>query len=199
VHHLTDERIEIANILDLAARHGNPNRPLVFASTSKITFSGSGLAMIAASKDNVKWLLARLTPRTIGPDKINQLRHVRFLKSEAGIMELMDRHRALIAPKFRKVLDVFAEKLSDAPGVSWTTPKGGYFISLEVPRGHARKVIALAKEAGVQLTPAGSTHPYGSDPNDSTIRIAPTFPELSEVSEAVEGVAVCVRLAIAGT
>ena len=199
VHHLTDERIEIASILDLAARHGNPNRPLVFGSTSKITFSGSGLAMMAASKDNVKWLLARLTPRTIGPDKINQLRHVRFLKSEAGIMELMDRHRALIAPKFRKVLDVFAEKLSDTPGVSWTTPKGGYFISLEVPRGHARKVIALAKEAGVQLTPAGSTHPYGNDPNDSTIRIAPTFPELSEVSEAVEGVAMCVRLAIAGS
>ncbi len=198
VHHLTNERIEIANILDLAARHGNANRPLVFASTSKITFSGSGLAMMAASKDNVKWLLTRLTPRTIGPDKINQLRHVRFLKSEAGIMELMDRHRALIAPKFRKVLDVFAERLSDTPGVSWTTPKGGYFISLEVPKGHARKVIALAKEAGVQLTPAGSTHPYGNDPNDSTIRIAPTFPELSEVAAAVEGVAVCVRLAIAG-
>jgi DNA-binding transcriptional MocR family regulator len=198
VHHLTEQRIEIANILDLAARHGNPNRPIVFASTSKITFSGSGLAMLAASKDNVKWLLARLTPRTIGPDKINQLRHVRFLKSEAGIMELMDRHRALIAPKFGKVLDIFAERLADTPGVSWTTPKGGYFISLEVPKGHARKVIALAKEAGVQLTPAGSTHPYGNDPNDSTIRIAPTFPELSEVAAAVEGVAVCVRLAIAG-
>jgi DNA-binding transcriptional MocR family regulator len=198
VHHLTDERIEVANILDLAARHGNPNRPLVFASTSKITFSGSGLAMMAASKDNVKWLLARLTPRTIGPDKINQLRHVRFLKNEVGIMELMDRHRALIAPKFRKVLDIFAQRFADTPGVAWTTPKGGYFISLEVPKGHARKVIALAKEAGVQLTPAGSTHPYGNDPNDSIIRIAPTFPELSEVAEAVEGVAVCVRLAILG-
>src|SRR6202000_2597975 len=100
VHHLTDERIEIANILDFAARHGNPNRPVVFSSPSKITFSGSGLAMIAASKDNVKWLLTRLTPRTIGPDKINQLRHVRFLKDGAGIVQLLDRQSALIAPKF---------------------------------------------------------------------------------------------------
>jgi DNA-binding transcriptional MocR family regulator len=197
VHHLTEERIEIANILDLSARHGNRNRPLVFGSTSKITFPGSGVGLLAASQDNVKWLLARLTPRTIGPDKINQLRHVRFLKNEAGIRQLMDRHRALIAPKFQKVLDIFAQKFADTPGVRWTTPKGGYFISLEVPKGYARKVIALAKEAGVQLTPAGSTHPYGNDPNDSIIRIAPTFPELSEVAEAAEGVAVCVRLAIA--
>ena len=115
VHHLTNERIEIANILELCARHGHPNRPLVFASTSKITLAGAGLAVFAASKDNVKWLLARLTPRTIGPDKINQLRHVRFLKNEAGILQLMDRHRALIAPKFQKVLDIFAQRLSSRP------------------------------------------------------------------------------------
>ncbi|MGB6980209.1 MAG: aminotransferase class I/II-fold pyridoxal phosphate-dependent enzyme, partial [Candidatus Acidiferrales bacterium] len=107
VHHLTPQRIAIANILELCARHGNPNRPLVFASTSKITLAGSGLAMFASSKENISWLLARLAPRTIGPDKLNQLRHVRFLKSESGILELMDRHRALIAPKFQKVLDIF--------------------------------------------------------------------------------------------
>jgi DNA-binding transcriptional MocR family regulator len=197
VHHLTDEAIEIANILELSARHGNPNRAFVFASTSKITLSGAGLALFAASPDNVKWLLARLTPRTIGPDKINQLRHVRFLKSPAGISQLMNRHKALIAPKFNKVLEIFSEKLANLPGVSWTRPKGGYFISLEVPQGCAKRTIELAKEAGVVLTPAGATHPYGKDPDDRTIRIAPTFPGLQEVAQAAEGVAICVLLAAA--
>jgi DNA-binding transcriptional MocR family regulator len=197
VHHLTDEHIEIANVLELCERHGHPNRPFVFASTSKITLPGAGLAMFAASKDNVKWLLARLTPRTIGPDKINQLRHVSFLKNDAGILQLMDRHRALIAPKFQKVLDVFGEKLGNVPNVTWTRPKGGYFISLEVPKGCAHGIVALAKDAGIQLTPAGATHPYGKDPDDRTIRIAPTFPELSEIALAAEGVALCVLLATA--
>ena len=197
VHHLTSERIQVANILELCARHGNPNRPYLFLSTSKITLAGAGLAMFAASSDNVKWLLARLTTRTIGPDKLNQLRHVRFLKNEADVLQLMDRHRALIAPKFQKVLDIFGEKLAHVPGVSWTSPKGGYFISLDVPKGCAQRVVALAKEAGVALTPAGSTHPYGKDPDDRTIRIAPTFPELAEVAQAAEGVALCVLLAAA--
>jgi len=195
VHHLTNERVEIANILELCERHGHPNRAFVFASTSKITLAGSGLAMFAASKDNVKWLLARLAPRTIGPDKINQLRHVRFLKNEAGILQLMDKHRALIAPKFQKVLDIFSERLAHVPNVTWTRPKGGYFISLDVPKGCAQRVVALAKEAGVALTPAGATHPLGKDPDDRTIRIAPTFPELAEVAQAAEGVALCVLLA----
>src|ERR1700678_2219768 len=198
VHHLTQERIEIANIIDLCARHAHPNRPFVFASTSKITLAGSGLALFAASKDNVNWLLARLTPRTIGPDKINQLRHVRFLKNESGIMPLMDRHRAIIAPKFQKVLDIFNEKLGHIPNVTWTKPKGGYFISLDVPKGCAERVISLAKEAGIELTPAGATHPQGKDPDDRTIRIAPTFPELSEVAQAAEAVALCVQLASLG-
>jgi DNA-binding transcriptional MocR family regulator len=197
VHHLTSERIEIANILDLCARHEHPNRAFVFASTSKITIPGAGLALFAASKDNVKWLLARFTPRTIGPDKINQLRHVRFLKDGAGIVHLMDRQRSLIAPKFQKVLDIFTEKLAHVPDVTWTHPKGGYFISLQVGKGCAKRVIALAKEAGVVLTPAGATHPYGKDPDDRTIRIAPTFPDLEEVAQAAEGVASCVLLAAA--
>ena len=197
VHHLTAEAIEIANILDLSVQHGNPNRAFVFGSTSKITLAGSGLALFAASKDNVKWLLARFTPRTIGPDKINQLRHVRFLKNPAGIAQLMNQHRALIAPKFEKVLDIFDQQLSNVPGVSWTRPKGGYFITLEVGKGCAARVVALAKEAGVVLTPAGATHPYGKDPDDRIIRIAPTFPELTEVGYAAEGVALCVLLAAA--
>jgi DNA-binding transcriptional MocR family regulator len=197
VHHLTSDRIQIANVLELCAKHGNPNRAFVFASTSKVTLAGAGLALFAASKENVKWLLDRLIPRTIGPDKANQLRHLRFLKSEDQIFALMDRHRALIAPKFEKVLEIFAAKLSGLPEVSWTHPKGGYFISLEVPKGCARRVVALAQDAGVELTPAGSTHPYGKDPDDRTIRIAPTFSGLPEVALAAEGVAVCVQLAVA--
>jgi DNA-binding transcriptional MocR family regulator len=197
VHHLTGERVEIANILDLCTRHANPNRAFVFASTSKITVPGAGLALFAASKDNVKWLLTRLIPRTIGPDKLNHLRHVRFLKDDAAILRLMDRHQAVIAPKFQKVLDIFDEKLAQVPDVSWTRPKGGYFISLEVGKGCAKRVVSLAKEAGVVLTPAGATHPYGNDPEDRTIRIAPTFPQLSEVALAAEGVALCVLLAAA--
>ena len=197
VHHLTDERVEIANILELCARHGEPNRALVFASTSKITLPGSGLALFASSPANVKWLLERMIPRTIGPDKINQLRHVRFLKEPAAIAALMERHRSVIAPKFQKVQDVFTEKLSDVAGVSWTHPKGGYFISLEVGEGCATRVVGLAKQAGVVLTPAGATHPHGKDPRDRVIRIAPTFPSLAEVAQAAEGVAICVKLATA--
>jgi len=197
VHHLTDERVEIANMLELCAKYGQPNRAFVFASTSKITLAGAGLALFAGSKDNVKWLLARMNPRTIGPDKLNQLRHVLFLKNEAGILELMDRHRGLIAPKFRRVQAVFEEKLKGVAGVSWTRPKGGYFISLEVSKGCAKRVVTLAAEAGMELTPAGATHPYGKDPEDRTIRIAPTFPGLTEVGQAAEGVALCVQLAAA--
>jgi DNA-binding transcriptional MocR family regulator len=169
----------------------------VFASTSKITLAGAGLALFASSPANVKWLLARMVPRTIGPDKLNQLRHVRYLKDEAGIEKLMERQRELIAPKFDKVLDVLQTELGGVPEVRWTKPKGGYFISLDVPKGCARRVVELAKAAGVELTPAGATYPYGKDPDDRNIRIAPTFPDLNEVAQAAEGVAVCVRLAIA--
>ena len=197
VHHLTAERTAIANVLELSARHGHANRPFVFASTSKITLAGAGLALFAASPANVTWLLARFTPRTIGPDKVNQLRHVRFLQDEAGIQALMDRHRAIIAPKFEAVLHVFASMLQGTPDVSWTTPKGGYFISLSVPPGCARRVVQLAKDAGVELTPAGATHPHGKDPDDRVIRIAPTFPELALVEQAAEGVAWSVLMACA--
>ena len=197
VHHLTDERIEIANILEACTHHNHANRPLVFASTSKITYAGAGLALFAASPANIKWILARFTPRTIGPDKLNQLRHVRFLKDHAGILSMMKKHRALIAPKFQKVLDIFDDKLRGLCDVRWTRPKGGYFISLDVPQGCARRVVALAKDAGVELTPAGATYPHGKDPQDRNIRIAPTFPELPEIAAAAEGVCLCIHLAIA--
>jgi DNA-binding transcriptional MocR family regulator len=197
VHHLTDEKVAIANLLELCAAKGNANRALVFASTAKITIAGGGIAAVGASKANVAWLLERLFPRTIGPDKVNQLRHVMFLQDAGGIDALMAKHRALLAPKFECVLRVFAEELTGLPGVSWTKPKGGYFISLDVPAGSAKRVVTLAKEAGVVLTPAGATHPLGKDPDDKTIRIAPSFPGLPEVEAAAKVVAVCVQLAVA--
>jgi aspartate/methionine/tyrosine aminotransferase len=198
VHHLTDDRVEIGNILDLCAKHGHANRAFVFASTSKMTLAGAGLALFAASKENVKWLLARMGPQTIGPDKLNQLRHVQFLKDTAGIERLMEKHRALIAPKFQKVLEIFEARLCGVDEVSWSRPKGGYFIMLEVPKGCARRVVALAKEAGVELTPAGATYPHGIDPDDRTLRIAPTYVGLKEVEQAAEGVALSVLLAVNG-
>lgn len=194
VHHLTPERVALANIDEACARHGNPNRAFIFGSTSKMTFAGAGVGLFAGSKDNVTWYLKRMEKRTIGGDKVNQLRHVRLLRDAAGIDALMDRHRAIMAPKFEKVLEVFQELLADS-GATWSRPKGGYFITLEVPAGCAKQVVKLAKEAGVELTPAGATHPLGNDPQDSVIRIAPSFPELAEVAQAAEGVALAVLLA----
>jgi DNA-binding transcriptional MocR family regulator len=196
VHHLTEDSVSIANVLERCAARGNANRAFVFASTSKITLAGAGLAAFAGSKANVQWLLERMTPRTIGPDKVNQLRHVRFLKTEDGIADLMEKQRQLLVPKFKAVLDVFEAQLSGVPGVTWTKPKGGYFICLEVPAGCAKRVVTLARDAGVVLTPAGATHPYGNDPKDRTIRIAPSFPRLAEVEEAAKAVALCVQLAV---
>jgi len=194
-HHLTAERIEIANIVEACERYGHPNRPFVFGSTSKATLAGAGVALFASSKDNVAWYLKRIEKRTIGGDKLNQLRHVRFLRDPAGLMKLMDGHRAILAPKFDKVIEVLTEQLGQSGVANWSVPKGGYFISLDVPEGCARQIVKLAKEAGVELTPAGSTFPYGKDPLDRNIRIAPSFPELAEVAQAAEGVAVCVLLA----
>ena len=196
VHHLTAERIEIANIDEACARHGNPNRAFIFGSTSKVTFAGAGVGLFAGSKENVAWYLKRIEKRTIGGDKINQLRHIRLLQNTAGIPALMDRHRAITAPKFEKVLEIFNEHLGNTGAATWTKPKGGYFITLEVADGCARQVVKLAKEAGVELTPAGATHPYGRDPQDKTIRIAPTFPAIAEVSLAAEGVVLAVLLAV---
>jgi DNA-binding transcriptional MocR family regulator len=195
VHHLTEERIEIASIDEACARHGNPNRAFIYGSTSKITFAGAGVGIFASSKDNVAWYLKRIEKRTIGGDKLNQLRHLRLLKNTAGIAALMEGHRAIMAPKFDKVLEVFNEHLGSTGIASWTRPKGGYFITLDVLDGCAKQVVKLAKEAGVELTPAGSTHPLGNDPQDRTIRIAPSFPDLAEVSQAAEGVVLSVLLA----
>ena len=195
VHHLTDQRHEIANILDACARAGHPDRAFIFASTSKITLAGAGLALFGSSPANVAWYLARMFKRTIGADKLNQLRHVRFLKNEAGLMRHMDAHRALLAPKFAAVQAALTRRLGGTGAASWAHPEGGYFISLDATPGTAKRVVALARDAGLALTAAGSTWPHGNDPRDSNLRLAPTFPSLADVTMASEGIALCVLLA----
>ncbi len=195
VHHLTDERLEISSILEACARHGHANRAFVFGSTSKVTLAGAGVALFASSSANVAWYLKRMGKRTIGGDKINQLRHVRFLRDTEGLLAQMDSHRAVLGTKFAKGIEIFETHLAGSGSAQWTDPKGGFFISLDVLDGCAKDVIRLAKEAGVELTPAGSTWPYGRDPQDRNIRIAPTFPELSAVALAAEGVALSVLVA----
>ncbi len=197
VHHLTDERIEIANIDALCAEAGHANRTFIFGSTSKITFAGAGVGAFASSKENVAWYLKRMEKRTIGGDKVNQLRHLRAFKNTEGVFKLMDAHRKILAPKFDAVHEAFSEHLSGSGAAHWSKPKGGYFIALEVMDGCAKEVVKLSKAAGVELTPAGNTHPLGNDPQDRTIRIAPSFPDLQEVRQAAEGVAICVLLAAA--
>jgi DNA-binding transcriptional MocR family regulator len=194
VHHLTDELTEIADALALGAEYGHADRAFVFGSSSKITFAGSGVAFFGSSPANVEWWLSHTSKRSIGPDKINQLRHARFLRDADGLREHMRNLADLIRPKFEVVDKVLTAELGGTGLATWTTPAGGYFICLQVSEGCASAVVAKAKEAGIALTPAGSTHPYGDDPADRTIRIAPTYPDLPEVEAAISGLATCVRL-----
>ena len=195
VHHLTENRHEIANMLDACSEAGNPDRAFVFASTSKITLAGAGLAFFASSPANVAWYMARMFKRTIGADKLNQLRHVRFLKDQAGLMRHMDGHRALLAPKFAAVDAALERRLGGTGAAAWIKPDGGYFISLDAMPGTAKQIVALAKDAGLAMTAAGSTWPHGNDPLDSNLRLAPTFPSLADVIAASEGIALCILLA----
>lgn len=195
VHHLTDTETEIADLLGLATEAGNADRVFVFGSTSKITYAGAGVGFFGASEANLAWWTGVIGKRTIGPDKVNQLRHALFLRDEDGLRAHMRGHAELIAPKFAAVDRILTEELSGL--ATWTKPTGGYFISLTVPEGTAKEVVRLAKEAGIALTPAGATHPHGDDPADAVIRIAPTFPDLSEVEEAIRALTICVRLAAA--
>ncbi|MEV4597295.1 aminotransferase class I/II-fold pyridoxal phosphate-dependent enzyme [Amycolatopsis sp. NPDC049253] len=199
VHHLTDTEVEVADILALCAEAGNADRAFVFGSTSKITLAGAGVGFFGSSAANIAWWSGVLAKRTIGPDKVNQLRHAMFLKDADGVRAHMRKHAEIIAPKFAAVDRILTEELGGSGLATWTKPTGGYFISLTVPEGTAKEIVRLAKEAGVALTPAGATHPYGHDPKDATIRIAPTFPVLEEVEEAVRALVVCLRLAVAQT
>lgn len=195
VHYLTEHRHTIDNILEACAAAGHPDRAFIFASTSKITLAGAGLAFFGSSPANVAWYLARMFKRTIGADKLNQLRHVRFLKDQAGLMHHMDAHRALLAPKFAAVQAALERRLAGTGAATWANPKGGYFISLDATPGTAKRVVELAGSAGLALTAAGSTWPHGNDPQDANLRLAPTFPSLADVAVASEGIALCVLLA----
>ncbi|HZA73553.1 MAG TPA: aminotransferase [Propionibacteriaceae bacterium] len=192
VHHLTDDEIPALDILGLAEEAGNPNRPFLFASTSKITFAGAGVSFFAGSAANVAWYLKHLAKRTIGPDKVNHLRHVMYLQSSDRVLELMRSHRALLAPKFAQVTEILAKRLGEHGVATWTNPDGGYFVSLDVLDGTATRVVDLARAAGIALTGAGAAFPYGRDPRDRNIRIAPSFPSPEEVATAVDGLATCV-------
>jgi DNA-binding transcriptional MocR family regulator len=157
--------------------------------------AGAGLAFFASSPDNIRWYLARAGKRTIGPDKLSQLRHVRFLRDDEGIRRHMAAHRALLAPKFDAVIAALETRLAGAGVAQWSRPEGGYFISVDVVDGAASEVVALAKKAGLALTPAGATWPHGRDPQDRNLRLAPTFPSLTDVRIAAEGIAICILLA----
>lgn len=191
VHHLTDTPAQLADILALCAEYGHADRAFVYGSTSKVTYAGSGVSFFGSSPANVAWYLGNTAKQTIGADKINQLRHVELLRDADGLAAHMRRHAEIVWPKFEVVDRILSKELGDV--ATWTSPQGGYFITLEVP--HASEVVAKAKAAGIALTPAGATHPYGKDPDDRFIRIAPTFPDLEELEQAITGLAICVRAA----
>jgi len=195
VHHLGEGLDEVKDIMAACEAAGCPDRPFIFGSTSKITYAGAGVAVFAGSPANVKDTLDHLFFETIGPDKINQLRQVKFFGDMKGLLAHMDEHAALIGPKFKAVDEALTRHLTGKGIATWTKPKGGYFVSLDVLDGCAKEVIRLADEAGVKLTPAGSCYPYGDDPNDRNIRLAPTLPPLDEVKQAMEVVCACVELA----
>ncbi|MGE2724183.1 aminotransferase class I/II-fold pyridoxal phosphate-dependent enzyme [Mycolicibacterium pulveris] len=195
VHTLTHDFHRSIDVLGLAEAAGNPNRPLVFASTSKITFAGAGVSFLGGSLGNIAWYLQYAGKKSIGPDKVNQLRHLRFLGDPDGVRLHMQRHQQLLAPKFAAVLEILDDRLGESKIASWTEPKGGYFVSLDVLPGTARRTVALAKDAGIAVTEAGATFPYRKDPEDKNIRIAPTFPPEPELRVAIDGLATCALLA----
>ena len=195
VHEIYGEFVPFRDILTLCREQGNADMVYEFASTSKITFPGAGVAVMAASRDNQKYYESLLTYQTISYDKVNQLRHVRYLKDKAGVLALMQRHAAVLAPKFTAVLDALRTEIAPLQIATWTEPKGGYFVSVNAMPGTAKRVVALMKEAGVILTGAGATYPYGKDPADSNIRIAPSLPPVEELQQAMEVFCLCLRIA----
>ena len=195
VHTLTDEFPENPNVLEIAADAGNPNRFWYMSSTSKITHAGSGVAFFASSAENLAWYKKIAGVRGIGPNKVNQLAHARYFHDAEGVRMVMRKHAGSLAPKFEAVNRALEERLGGYDIATWTQPEGGYFVSLDVPEGTATRVWELAKEAGINLTQAGSPFPLHDDPQDRTLRLAPSMPPLDEVAEAMDGVALCVLLA----
>ncbi|MBO66959.1 MAG: aminotransferase [Acidiferrobacteraceae bacterium] len=193
-HHLILEPDPLENILDACIKNGNEDRVLMFASTSKMSLAGAGVAAIGASSANIQDARTKIGVQTIGPDKINQLRHMIFFEDLDGLRNHMHKHARILKPKFDLVEEILQRELGEKNIAKWSKPKGGYFISLDVPNGCARRVIAMTEEAGVTLTPAGASFPHGLDPNDCNIRIAPTFPSMEDLGRAIELLAICTQL-----
>jgi aspartate/methionine/tyrosine aminotransferase len=194
VHHLDDKPARLKNILTSCKQAGNPERVFIFGSTSKITFAGSGVAMMAGSPKNMALTKKQMAFQTIGPDKLNQLRHAMFFKNVAGIDDHMKKHAAILKPKFEAVQIALEKELAGKNIADWSRPGGGYFVSIDTLEGCAAAVVQMAAEAGVKLTPAGSTYPYMKDPLDRNIRIAPSFPPLEDIRSAMQLVGICIQL-----
>ena len=194
IHEFDGDYVPFPDILSLCEQYGNADMVFEYASTSKVTFPGAGVAVMAASVANIEYMSNLINIQTIGFDKVNQLRHVRYLKDKAHTLELMKRHAAILGPKFKAVLDALDQEIAPLGIADWKRPKGGYFVSLDAMPGTAKRTLALCKEAGVVMTGAGATFPYGIDPNDSNIRIAPSLPPVEELKEAVAVFCTCLRL-----
>ena len=195
IHEFEGEFVPFDDIISLCERAGNPDMVLEFASTSKITLAGGGFSVMAGSQANIKYLSKLWGVQTISYDKINQLRHVRFLKDKAHTLEIMKAHAAIMGPKFRCVLEMLDAEVAPLAIAQWNKPKGGYFVSLNAMPGTAKRTLALCKEAGVTMTDAGATFPYGIDPADSNIRIAPSLPPVEELKQAMDVFCTCLKLA----
>ena len=194
VHHLVERPAPLKNILSACRAAGHADRPFIFTSTSKISFAGSGISALAASAANLRHLIAGLSIQTIGHDKLNQLRHVQYFRNANGVAAHMQKHAAILKPKFDAVDEILARELAASGAAQWTRPQGGYFVSLDTLDGCASKVVSMADAAGVKLTKAGATFPHGKDPRDRNIRLAPSFPSLADIRQAMELVALSVQL-----
>lgn len=195
IHEFEGEYVPFPDMLAICRNAGNPDMVFEYASTSKVTFPGAGISVMASSVDNIKYMTGLLSIQTISYDKVNQLRHVRYLKDKAHTLELMKRHAGVLGPKFKTVLDALDKEIAPLGIASWKRPSGGYFVSLDTMDGLAKRTLALCKEAGVVMTDAGATFPYGVDPRDRNIRIAPSLPPVAELEQAVEVFCVCLRKA----
>jgi DNA-binding transcriptional MocR family regulator len=195
IHEFEGEYIPFPDIISMCEKAGNPDMVYEFASTSKITFAGGGIAAMATSEANIAYLNKAFTVQMISYDKVNQLRHVRYLKDKAHTIEIMKRHAEILGPKFNIVADMLDKEIKPLGIAQWNRPKGGYFISFNAMPGTAKRALALCKDVGVEFTPAGATFPYGKDPQDSNIRLAPSLPPVAELEQAMDVFCTCIKLA----
>ena len=195
IHEFEGEYVEFPDIIALCAEAGNPDMVYEFASTSKITLAGGGISVMATSEANIAYFNKLFASQMISYDKVNQLRHVRYLKDKAHTIEVMKRHAAILGPKFNVVADILDQQIKPLGFAQWNRPKGGYFVSFNTMPGTAKRALALCKDAGVEMTPAGATYPYGNDPQDSNIRIAPSLPPVAELEQAMDVFCTCIKLA----